>query len=44
MLNEGLMNGDFMVELNDIYTSNISLKSSVCFQLIHYLKDDVKNG
>lgn len=41
MIEEGLLNGDFMMEINDIYSSNIGLKSSVCFRLISILKDDV---
>lgn len=40
MLEEGLVSGDFMMEINDIYSSNISLKSSVCFRLISFLKDE----
>lgn len=40
MLEDGIMSGDFMTEINDIYTSNIGIKSSVCFNLITYLKNE----
>lgn len=34
MLEEGVLAGDFMTEVNDIYASNIGLKSDVCFRII----------
>lgn len=40
MIEEGLINGEFMTEINDIYSSNIGLKSSVCFRLISYLREN----
>lgn len=38
LLEEGILSGEFMVELNDIYSSDLILKSDVCFRLISYLK------
>lgn len=34
MFEEGVIAGDFMTEINDIYSSNIGLKSDVCFKII----------
>lgn len=41
MVDEGLINGDFMTDINDIYNSNIGLKSSVCFQLITFFMNEI---
>ena len=40
MVSDGLLNGEFMMEINDVYNSNIGLKSSVCFQLISFLMSE----
>lgn len=39
LLNEGIMNGDFMIEINDMYSSIVSLKGNVCFNIISILSN-----
>ena len=38
LLEDGIMSGDFMEELNNIYCTNFSVKSDVCFNLISNMK------
>ena len=38
LLEDGIMNGDFMTEINDLYASDISIKSDVCLKIINILK------
>ena len=40
MVDDGLISGEFMTEINDIYNSNIGLKSSICFRLISFLMNE----
>ena len=38
LLEDGIMSGDFMTEINDLYASDISIKSDVCLKIINILK------
>lgn len=38
LIEEGILTGEFMDELNTIYSTNISLKSDVCFKIISNFK------
>ena len=38
MLENGIANGEFMQEINDMYASDLSLKSDVCFQILSLIK------
>lgn len=40
MLEDGILAGEFMTEINDIYSSNIGLKSDVCFRIISQVKEN----
>lgn len=41
LLENGIMAGEFMEEINDIYASHISLKSNVCFNIITTFKKEI---
>ena len=43
LLEEGIIAGDFMEEINELYASNISLKSDVCFKIISKFRSEI-NG
>ena len=34
LLEDGIMSGDFMTEINDIYSTNISLRGDICFKIM----------
>lgn len=40
LLEEGIMGGDFMIEINDMYSSIVSLKGNVCFNIIPILSNE----
>lgn len=44
ILENGILSGEFMIEINDIYSSNIGLKSDVCFQLISHIQNTNNNN
>lgn len=40
LLEDGIMSGEFMEEVNEIYCTNFSFKSDVCFKLISQMKSE----
>ena len=40
LLEEGLLAGQFMMEINDLYSTNIDIKSAVCFNILAILKKE----